>query len=135
MVKKSTYVMLTVILLALTTGGRSQTENQELNVFGYFQVLLDNGSKSLIHPRVNSFSLQQMNLFLAKEISPSLSSFVNFEVTNSYSSDKNWGSFNLEEAWIKYRHGNEFNVKAGLLIPAFNNLNEINFGPLAIEEI
>ena len=36
------------------------------------------------------------------------------------------GSTKLEEVWVKYRADRRFNLKMGMLIPIFNNLNEIN---------
>jgi len=76
-------------------------------------------------PARNSFSLQQLNLFLSKDIARHWRAFVNFEVLNSFSSARRWGAFNIEEAWIRYKPGDKFNLKIGLLIPTFNNLNEI----------
>ncbi|MCX6136394.1 MAG: hypothetical protein NTV54_02735 [Ignavibacteriales bacterium] len=72
-----------------------------------------------------SSNAQQLNLFLRKELSPSLTTWINFEFVNSYSSDKTWGSFSLEEAWLNYQYSDAVNVKVGLLIPRFNHLNEI----------
>ena len=46
-------------------------------------------------------------------------------MVNSYSSFRDWGSFNLEEAWVRYHLGKEFKLKLGLQIPVFNNFNEI----------
>jgi hypothetical protein len=68
---------------------------------------------------------QQLNLFLQKDLGQDWTSFVNFEIVNSYSSIKDWGSFNLEEAWVGYRSSNQFKLKLGLQIPEFNNLNSI----------
>jgi len=51
--------------------------------------------------------------------------FVNFEILNTFSSSRQWGAFNLEEAWVRYKPSDRFNMKFGLLIPTFNNLNEI----------
>lgn len=72
-----------------------------------------------------SSNAQQMNLFLRKELSSSFTAWVNLEFVNSFASDKTWGSFSLEEAWMNYQYNDAFNVKAGLLIPRFNHLNEI----------
>ena len=73
----------------------------------------------------NSFALQQLNLFFQKHLGNGWSSFVNFEVLNNFSSSRRWGSFNLEEAWIKYNANLYFSLKLGLQIPIFNNLNEV----------
>src|SRR5690606_13765889 len=69
--------------------------------------------------------MQQLNIFLNKNLSNDFSAFVNLEFTNTFSSERNWGGLNLEEAWMKYSHSDAFNIKAGLLIPKFNYLNEI----------
>ncbi|MCB0287699.1 MAG: hypothetical protein KDE57_13665, partial [Calditrichaeota bacterium] len=53
------------------------------------------------------------------------SAWVNFEMVNSFSTERGWGEFNLEEAWVKYRKNRGFSLKAGYLIPVFNNLNEV----------
>ncbi|MGE5410472.1 MAG: hypothetical protein ACM3MI_05890, partial [Clostridiales bacterium] len=63
--------------------------------------------------------------FLAKDISSSFSTFINFELTNSFSTERNWGTFNLEEAWLRYSYSNLLNIRGGLFIPSFNNLNTI----------
>lgn len=72
-----------------------------------------------------SFALQQMNLFLNKPFEERFTAFVNFEFQASYSTERNWGDFNIQEAWVNYAKSDAFNLKAGLLLPTFNNLNEI----------
>lgn len=119
--------LVAVILLIPVVSVQAQSGTGGLDVFGYFQVNFDHcHARSLrsMHDW-NSFVLQQMNLMLMKEFTPEFSSFVNFEVTNSYASDLAWGSFSVSEAWVRYELSDHFNIKAGLLIPAFNNLNEI----------
>ncbi|HEX2897690.1 MAG TPA: hypothetical protein VHP63_06540, partial [candidate division Zixibacteria bacterium] len=72
-----------------------------------------------------------LNLFLQRDLATDWTSFVNFEIINSYSSFRDWGSFNLEEAWVGYRSSDQFKFKVGLQIPEFNNLNIIkNRSPL-----
>jgi hypothetical protein len=117
------------IAAALLAGGLAQLSAQptalNFKVFGYFQTSfgyheeLDDGIQE------KSFSLQQLNLFLQKDLAPNWTAFVNFEFVNSYSSFRNWGAQNLEEAWVSYRRSGQFKLKLGLQIPAFNNLNEI----------
>ncbi len=127
-----------VILLALACTPSPRAFCQEaLEVFGFFQV---NFQQFLETQRTenpafnfsvvdendrNSFSAQQINLFFRKELNSSFTAWLNFEFTNSFSSERNWGAFNLEEAWIKYHHSDRLKIKAGLLIPVFNNLNEV----------
>jgi hypothetical protein len=69
--------------------------------------------------------MQQLNLFISKDIARHWRAFVNFEFLNTFSSQREWGAFNLEEAWVRYKSSDQFNLKLGLLIPVFNNLNEI----------
>jgi hypothetical protein len=72
-----------------------------------------------------SSNVQQLNLFARKELSTAFTAWVNLEIVNSYSSDKTWGSLSLEEAWVSYSSSDAFTLKAGLLIPKFNHMNEI----------
>ncbi|MEM8488115.1 MAG: hypothetical protein AAF564_21375, partial [Bacteroidota bacterium] len=72
-----------------------------------------------------SFSVQQMNLFMFKQIDEKFSGFINLEIINSLSTEDQWGGFALDEAWVKYDRGQHLKVKAGLLVPTFNNLNTI----------
>lgn len=113
------------LLLGGLASGQEQNDEREFKVFGYFQVSLSH-EKSLTAPGyIKSFNLQQLNLFLKKQLTPNWTVFVNFEFVNSYSSFRNWGAHNLEEAWVSYRASNQLKLKLGLLVPTFNNLNEI----------
>lgn len=112
----------------------------DLDIFGFAQIRVkqQDGEYSL---KTNAFggttsldgqkskfisgSVQQMNLFLRKELSENITGWVNFEVLNNYSSDRKWGGINLEEAWVSYQYSDAFTVKGGLLVPRFNHLNEI----------
>jgi len=69
--------------------------------------------------------VQQLNLFFRKELSSEFSAWVNLELINTFSTERGWGAMNLEEAWLKYEKNARFIIKAGLLIPKFNRLNEI----------
>jgi hypothetical protein len=103
----------------------AQPTGLDLKVFGYFQASLEY-RKNIDNPgQFKSFSLQQLNLFLQKELLEQWTIFINFELVNSYSSFRNWGAHNLEEAWVNYRRSQQFKLKLGLQIPTFNNLNEI----------
>lgn len=73
----------------------------------------------------SNFTLQQANIFASKDLGSSFSAFLNLEFVNSYSSDKGWGKFNLQEAFVKYEGSDAFNIKAGMFLPAFNNLYEV----------
>ncbi len=125
-----------ILLFLLCLGGSEsvvRAENPELKIFGYFQnefeyrttTRAEVGGISHAVENENSFLVQQLNVFLQRDLVRDWTSFVNFEVLNSYSSIRSWGGFNLEEAWVKYRAGRKFSLKLGLQIPLFNNLNEI----------
>jgi hypothetical protein len=114
-----------LVLSLAPSGVFAQAENAGLNVFGYFQVALGYQKDVQTEREQNSFTLQQLNLFLQKKLTQDWTAFVNFEFVNSYSSFFNWGAFSLEEAWINYQRSDQFKLKLGLLTPAFNNLNEL----------
>ncbi len=116
--------ILAVFLLG-ASGAFGQSDNAGLKVFGYFQASLGAEEDLETNRESNSFTLQQLNLFLQKDLTQNWTAFVNFEFVNSYSSLYNWGAFSLEEAWVNYRRSDQFKLKLGLLTPAFNNLNEI----------
>ena len=131
-------LMLLLPVLLLSTGN-AQVSGPPLRIFGYFQNAFQYQSvksfeKNTLPNTQNgiardisytSFTMQQLNLMLQKKISKRWSVFVNFEMVNTYSSFFNWGAFNLEEAWAKYRNNSLFSIKLGLQIPTFNHLNEI----------
>ena len=115
----------------------AQAKESPLNIFGYFQTSFQHWTAldfETSHPQFieeekrpeqNSFSIQQLNLFFSKDLVRDWRAFVNLEILNTFSSSRQWGAFNLEEAWVRYKPSDKFNVKLGLLIPVFNNLNEI----------
>ncbi len=123
----------------LPRGGAAQTSETPIRIFGYFQNTFLNQEESrdkfeegLLSGRPikqdrsqNSFSTQQLNLFFQKDIDPQWRAFVNFEFLNNFSSSRAWGDADLEEAWVRYRRNDAFSLKIGLLLPTFNNLNEI----------
>ncbi|MEO1021151.1 MAG: hypothetical protein AAFW89_01290 [Bacteroidota bacterium] len=74
----------------------------------------------------NSFSLHQTNLFLTKPINERTSFFLNAELLGSYSSSEQSGDLRLSEGWVSYTFSEQLKIKTGLLLPVFNNLNEIN---------
>jgi len=92
----------------------------------------------------NTFALQQMDLFFRKEIGDELTAFVDLEFQLNYSSEKQWGSMSIQEAWLNYHISDAANLKLGLLFPSFNHLNEIKnrlallpylFRPLVYERL
>ena len=119
-------VLLIPLLLSFTTLVFGQSDN--LNIFGYFQnnytyFNVYTGDTQTLS--TNSFLMQQMNVFFQKNINTQFSAFVNLEFTNSFSLQDSIGGFKIQEAWFKYSPSSLFNVKAGVLIPRFNNFNEI----------
>jgi hypothetical protein len=106
-------------------------QSDDLKFFGYFQnnfthyYLKFNGANPTTFWESNSFVMQQMNLFAQKNFGQEFSAFVNLEITNSLSSKDNFGAIDIEEAWLKYSPSEYLNIKFGLLVPRFNNFNEI----------
>ncbi len=117
-----------ILVLAFTWGSPgplAQSADSPIKVFGYFQTSFQQWTAYDDHPDNNTFNLQQMNLFLQKDLGSDWTAFINLEFLNNFSSGRRWGSFSLEEAWIRYRKDNRLQLKIGLLTPIFNNLNEI----------
>jgi hypothetical protein len=114
-----------LLLSIVASHSFAQREDTSLRVFGYLQNSLQHWTAFEKHSAQNSFGLQQLNLFLQKDLSRNWSAFVNFEALNTFSLSRRWGAFNLEEAWVKYAPNMKFNLKLGLQFPIFNNLNEI----------
>jgi len=116
------------LFLLLSVSAVMFGQSDDLKIFGYFQNNYTNfnvytGDNQVLN--VNSFLMQQMNLFFQKNFNPEFSAFVDFEFTNSYSSQDSIGGFKIQEAWFKYSPSSLLNVKAGVFIPRFNNFNEI----------
>ncbi len=103
----------------------AQSQEAPIKTFGYFQNSFQQWTQSSDQPQFNTFALQQLNMMLQKDLLKDWTAFVNFEILNNFSSSKRWGSFNIEEAWVRYRSSRQFNLKVGLQIPIFNHLNEI----------
>lgn len=131
---KLVYAISLISLLVLPGWVRSQNN---LELFGYFQINLAElhakasmvnsalGFQRIISDDRNSFNVQQLNLLMRKQINDDFSAWINLEIKNNYSSENFWGAFNLQEAWVRYYDSKKVIVKAGLLIPQFNNLNEV----------
>jgi hypothetical protein len=121
-----------LLLVSASSVMYGQTDVFGLKLYGFYQTSFMTDHQTLNTPyapsqdlRINSFWMQQMNLFLTKDINDYFTTFVSLEFTNNYASQKNWGSFSIEEAWIRYSSSSLLNIKGGLFLPAFNNLNEI----------
>lgn len=118
--------MLTIACLGIwATTAPAQFGDSDLKIFGYFQNNFYYRTNSIFESERTSFSLQQLNAFMQKDIGRNWRAFINFEIINTFSSSRRWGAFNLEEAWARYSSNEKFNLKLGLSIPTFNNLNEI----------
>lgn len=125
----STRKLQTATLLLTLALCASPGKADDLQIFGFFQnaFMHQSASNSSFSSETarNSFSVQQHNLFFQKDLDNSWRAFVNYEFLNSFSSARRWGSANLEEVWVRYRESARLNIKFGLSIPVFNNLNEI----------
>lgn len=126
--------VLSVILIMFSAANiaHAQSDIYGLKLYGFFQTSFYQQQMRMKQmsgveqtKNQNTFWQQQMNLFLSKDISNSFSAFVNFELTNSFSTERNWGAFNLEEAWLRYSYSDLLNIRGGMFIPSFNNLNTI----------
>jgi hypothetical protein len=125
-----------LLLACAHTQPLSAQSDEELQIFGSMQTVFFHQESELtvreagIDPRSgtetrNSFAMQQLDLFLRKEMGRDFTAFVDLEFQLNYSSEARWGSLSLQEAWVNYHVSEAFNVKTGLLFPAFNRLNEI----------
>ncbi len=136
-------VIALILALFLPVISNAQDSN-DLYIFGFSQTLFNNKtikSKAFPFPadnpingipfiseqeyRSNTFALHQVNLFFRKPINEKTTFFLNIEATGSYSSQLNSGNFQIPEGWVSYQHSEKLLIKAGLLVPRFNNLNEI----------
>jgi len=99
--------------------------SENLHIFGYLQAQWYSQTRINSDETVNSFNLQQLNLMAQRGIGEEFSAFINIEMINSFNSQNNWGSINIEEAWLRWRPSHKFQLKMGLLIPTFNRFNAI----------
>jgi hypothetical protein len=121
---KKIITALTAVIVFLGTTGFAQ-DAKPIEIFGFFQSKFSYIPEYDFAKSQNSFNIQQMNILFRKDLGQDFSAFVNLQILNSFNTEQMWGSMNLEEAWVKYEPTEEFSIKGGLLIPAFNNLNEI----------
>ena len=90
-------------------------------IFWHFQSDQDYWSKV----KYNTGGVSQGNFFITADFDDNLSTFINFELINNFSTDKEWGAFNLQEAYLKWEPNNYVNLKFGQVIPQFNSMFEI----------
>lgn len=138
------YLKIMITVLAALFISESLHAQGDLNIFGFYQVRFRKTvgdysvagnvptpvgvQKVVFDEAKDNFkdpSIQQLNLFLRNEITGSLTSFINLEFVNNFSTENDWGSLNLQEAWLNYGINDALNIKAGILIPRFNYLNEL----------
>ena len=124
MMRRSIFVFI-VCLVASSPPAFAQIGESPIRIFGYFQNQFKQEGSPRADRESNTFLLQQLNLFFQKNLGRNWSAFVNFEVLNSFSTSRNTGALNLEEAWIRHRLNKKLNLKIGLQIPTFNHLNQI----------
>ncbi len=132
---KPAEILLIAALLALSAP--LQAQDGETSMFGSFQALFFTqksrmtlseshpSGKSSVSEERSSFAIQQLDIFLHRQIDTDFSAFIDMEYQLNYSSEQHWGSMSVQEAWLQYSHSDEFSIKAGLLYPSFNHLNEI----------
>jgi hypothetical protein len=125
-VTKPALVLGLVLSLIIPGIGRAQSGESDLRLYGYLQASFyqENHTKGN-ETNSNTFTVQQLDILLHKDLNKNWSAFVDLLFTNNYSTFRNAGNLNLEQAWVRYRRNHYLNVKAGLLIPRFNYLNEI----------
>ncbi len=117
--------LIIIFLIILNVNTPAQFEESAFKAFGYFQVsFMQQFFRDQLDKK--TFSVQQLNLFLQRDLSENWSAFVDFELLNNYSSGKSWGDISLNEVWVKYYLSKRFNLKIGLQVPPFNHLNEIS---------
>jgi hypothetical protein len=116
------WLLLTVCLIPVTVAG--QPGDSSLKIFGYLQGSFYYQSNVKNAESATTFTTQQLNILMQKNLARRWRGFVNLAFTNTYSSYRNWGTFAIEEAWAGYRQNRYLNLKMGLLIPRFNYLNE-----------
>lgn len=103
-----------------TNGSYSVIADVPQSVFGTDKLVLAQKSNDYLSP-----SVQQMNLYLRKELTPKITSWINLQVVGNLNVSDKFGNISLEEAWVNYQASDAFNIKAGLLIPRFAYMNEI----------
>lgn len=130
--KKKLFIF--IVLYIISCCSVQSDENNNLNIFGSLQTIVfsENFQFKVIKPidsiykteRI-SFAMKQLDLYLNKNLNDNFNVFIDLEMKLNFSSEKNWGDINLQEAWLKYENCDYYNIKFGLLNPKFNNLNEI----------
>lgn len=106
---------------------------EDLNIFGFVQSAFTRYEAKFVPTlndytppvKVNFMGINQLNIMASSSLSENISSYLNLEFTNNYSSSKGFGYFNLQEAFVRWDYRDYFKVKFGMLIPSFNSFYEI----------
>ncbi len=122
---KTAVLILTVLCFLSGTNLFAQEEESPINIYGYFQTQFFHKTDNVFTGANNTFNAQQLNIFFQKNLGDKWKAFTNIELVNTFSSNRNTGQINLEEAWGMFKPSDKFSLKAGLLIPTYNNLNAI----------
>jgi hypothetical protein len=129
---KNSFLLFFLLLISFTQV--SLKAQDDLEVFGYAQPYFNSYSSEYAEPgppegeenyKYYTMGVSQLNLFFKKGFGDDFSAFVNFEVVNNFSSDKGWGGFALQEAYLRWNYSDALKFKFGMLIPTFNQLYEI----------
>lgn len=137
------FFIINLFIILLFTESADILAQSDLQIFGFYQARVTKTQSSIsIKGDIPAFGIvnktftgldnnftspyvQQLNLMLRKELTSNITSFIDFEFTNNFSTEKNWGELNLEETWLNFEYAPDQNIKGGLLIPKFGSLNEI----------
>ena len=114
-------------LIFVFTPSPANAQSDDLNIYGYFQAQYSHNYGEFGPEEIGTrtFRLPQLNVLAAKNIGADFNAFVNVELLNGFNTGADFGAARIGEAWAQYEQGKSLKVKGGLLIPEFNNLNEI----------
>lgn len=117
----------TLLWVSITTFTLGSASAEGVDIHGYLQAVGIN-SRDLSKDNAKSktcLEVQEVDLFLQRKITTSVSALVNLQLTNNFSQDRSWGSFNMDEAWVKFSPYRELNIRIGKIVPMFNTFNQV----------
>ncbi len=106
----------------------------EIKTFGYFQPYYNAFSNEYGPPgpptgeqnySYNTLGIGQLNLFFQRSIGEDFTAFINFEYINNFSSGREYGDYNIQEAYILWDYKDYLRLKFGIVIPKFNAMFQI----------
>jgi hypothetical protein len=103
----------------------SSGEGVEINGYGQVEGIYQIGTDPKPSTKSSNFSIQELDLIVQKDLGSALSTFIDLQFLNTYSTEKGWGDLNLDQMWIKYSPAKFLNIKFGHIVPTFNAFNEI----------